>query len=340
MPISVSCSQCRKALAAPDKYAGRSVKCPGCAAPIAIPAARSDDDDPLGFAGGGDGPLVASVGGKAVDPGGRDDGVTPAVLELRREPGWAGVIGGLNNIWIGSSLQVLGVTTVVLILGLLVSLGSGTAALASGDERHLFQGGKVTALLVPGCMLVFVVGGILLRLVGFCRCLATPAGSGAWVLALLALGCELAALTGSSIGIIGPFLIPALGALGNLAAGLASFVGLVILLVYLRQVGAALAARAIPARVLHFVLWLVLGGVVGFPALLGTGFGMIYIANAAGRGSALAYLAIPGILLIVLTVVALPLTLLIKYLGTLSLVADEIGKRTGQGRSRGRRSTG
>lgn len=38
MPIEVRC-QCGKRLKAPDKYAGRSVKCPGCEQPIAIPAA-------------------------------------------------------------------------------------------------------------------------------------------------------------------------------------------------------------------------------------------------------------------------------------------------------------
>ena len=36
MPIAVSC-QCGKKFAAPEKLAGKSVKCPGCTQPIAIP---------------------------------------------------------------------------------------------------------------------------------------------------------------------------------------------------------------------------------------------------------------------------------------------------------------
>lgn len=38
MPIPVRCA-CGKSVAAPDKYAGQTVKCPGCGAPLAIPAA-------------------------------------------------------------------------------------------------------------------------------------------------------------------------------------------------------------------------------------------------------------------------------------------------------------
>ena len=38
MPIDVRCN-CGKKLRAPDKYAGRNIKCPGCEQDIAIPAA-------------------------------------------------------------------------------------------------------------------------------------------------------------------------------------------------------------------------------------------------------------------------------------------------------------
>src|SRR5688572_29659708 len=36
MPIRVECGSCHKAFAAPDKYAGKTVKCPGCSSPISI----------------------------------------------------------------------------------------------------------------------------------------------------------------------------------------------------------------------------------------------------------------------------------------------------------------
>ena len=36
MPIRVECGHCRKAFAAPDRFAGKAVACPSCRAPIAI----------------------------------------------------------------------------------------------------------------------------------------------------------------------------------------------------------------------------------------------------------------------------------------------------------------
>ena len=55
MPIAVRCA-CGKSIAAPDKYAGQTVKCPGCGAPLAIPAAGS------GTAGSGAAAKPASAG--------------------------------------------------------------------------------------------------------------------------------------------------------------------------------------------------------------------------------------------------------------------------------------
>lgn len=41
MPIPVRCSNCDKGLGIPDKYAGKTVKCPACKAPLKVPAAKS-----------------------------------------------------------------------------------------------------------------------------------------------------------------------------------------------------------------------------------------------------------------------------------------------------------
>ncbi len=39
MPLTVQCEKCGKRLQAPDALAGKRVKCPGCGAPVAVPAA-------------------------------------------------------------------------------------------------------------------------------------------------------------------------------------------------------------------------------------------------------------------------------------------------------------
>jgi len=43
MSIRVECGGCGKGIKAPDKFAGKSAKCPGCGESIAIPAGQTDD---------------------------------------------------------------------------------------------------------------------------------------------------------------------------------------------------------------------------------------------------------------------------------------------------------
>jgi hypothetical protein len=327
MTISIQCPGCQRTLRVPDHYAGRKAKCPGCSAPITIPAA-GDDANPFGFTAAG-GPLVGSVGGRAVDaPPEEDERVSADLDRMRKMSGWQGVAGGLNNIWLGTGLQVLGLTTVVLVASALLGMSSGVAYVASGPDSAVPPtGSTISALLVPTCMVVFVLGGTILRLVGFVRCLATPRTSGAWLLALLALLSEVALLLGGGVATTGSLLTPLLGVLGYTGLGIGSIAGLVFLLLYLRQIGVALAAKPITARVRHFVLWLLVGGPVGL-LLLGISLGMMMLAARGGPNSSLGIVGIPGCGCFFVTLLALPLTLLTKYLGTISLVADELKKRT------------
>jgi hypothetical protein len=46
MPIDVTCGACGRAINAPDKLAGKKVKCPQCATIVAVPAPRSADTPP------------------------------------------------------------------------------------------------------------------------------------------------------------------------------------------------------------------------------------------------------------------------------------------------------
>ena len=45
MPIAVQCSNCQKGMGVPSKYAGKTVKCPDCKAPLKIPAAAGSAGD-------------------------------------------------------------------------------------------------------------------------------------------------------------------------------------------------------------------------------------------------------------------------------------------------------
>ena len=42
MPIKVTCDECSKTINAPDKSAGKTAKCPGCQAPLKIPALEDE----------------------------------------------------------------------------------------------------------------------------------------------------------------------------------------------------------------------------------------------------------------------------------------------------------
>lgn len=46
MPIAVTCSACQKKINAPERYAGKRAKCPGCGAAIAIPVASAAPPPP------------------------------------------------------------------------------------------------------------------------------------------------------------------------------------------------------------------------------------------------------------------------------------------------------
>lgn len=47
MPIVVQCNSCKKKIKAPDKFAGKRVKCPGCQSVLAIPAASQGAASPM-----------------------------------------------------------------------------------------------------------------------------------------------------------------------------------------------------------------------------------------------------------------------------------------------------
>ena len=46
MPIPVKCENCQKGLGIPSKYAGKTVKCPACKAPLKVPSAEAESGRP------------------------------------------------------------------------------------------------------------------------------------------------------------------------------------------------------------------------------------------------------------------------------------------------------
>ncbi len=51
MPIAVQCGSCQKQFQAGDHLAGRTVKCPGCQTPLAIPGPQTTPQQPAAASG-------------------------------------------------------------------------------------------------------------------------------------------------------------------------------------------------------------------------------------------------------------------------------------------------
>jgi hypothetical protein len=318
MPIRLQCPGCHKTLTIPDKYAGRSSKCPGCGARIDIPAAGGDGGNPFGFAGSGSPQLIGTVAGRSVAS---DDIVeeneSPAVLQMRRAYGWQYVAGGLNNIWFGTGLFVLALVTVPVILVLALSVDTSTT-----------QGGAMAIAGFVGylCIVGLVLIGAIVRLVGFFRCVKVPGASGAKLWAIIALLAELAPLAAIGIVLIAALFKFELGWLATLLIAPAGLVGLTALLLMLRQIGVAIGSKPLSRRLVKFLYWLGGGIVAGF--LL---FGCAGIASLIGQGRS----ADPGPLRfgdlgVILSCVNVIVALVVftKYLGLLATASDEIKKRT------------
>ncbi len=339
MPIQFACPKCKRPITVDDRYAGRSSRCPGCSAAIAVPAAADDDDNPFGF---GDGPLVTSVGGKAVAASQPEDEAASAeVARLRQEPGWQTVNAGLKNVWLGTGLQVLGVTTVLLVLGIVVSTGATfmsrvTVAAEGGDPDMVGRAGssRMGEYIVNGTVGVFVLAGTVLRLLGFVRCLAVPPPLGAKGIVAGMLLCELvpfAAISGSLLDLVEVLkparVLPLLfswTSFGIIAADL--LIGVALLVVLMRRIGVRLGSKDLPRFVTRFVYWLIGGLLIAGMATCGFKFWMDSMAGQRVT-SYLPFFALLGLILLDATIA---LILLIKYLGVLTLTTDELRKRTGK----------
>jgi len=330
MSITFQCPRCRKPLKVPDDYAGRNCKCTGCSATLTVPpASHADDANPFGFSSSQQ--MIGSVAGRSVGSAAteEDNDDSPARLHLRQAYGWQSVAGGLNQIWLGTCVQVLSATVVFLMMVALLLTGAKfLERINEGVDSPVDPRGAVgvAGLAGVGCVAILVLIGLGLRLVGFFRCLGTPKASGTRGLAFMAVGCELATLGGTLLSSVGGYLYPVLGWIGNIVGLTASLGGVVFLLLFLHKVGLAVGSRQLPARVRHFATWFV-GGLMGLVLLSGVSYGMIVAHKIL---SALIVLSFPGVLLFFVTLIGIPLTIFMKYLGTIAIASDELKKRTGR----------
>lgn len=124
MFIRFTCPNCQKILKVGDKFAGKTSKCPGCAAPVTVPeildvlpadAPVELDDSPVAVQGAGGTPAASNP----QDQFQFDTGDEPA--PRRRAP--SNVSAGLLNMLIGGTIGVVGL--VVTIYSLVAAMDKG-----------------------------------------------------------------------------------------------------------------------------------------------------------------------------------------------------------------------
>ncbi|OAI54968.1 hypothetical protein AYO44_13845 [Planctomycetaceae bacterium SCGC AG-212-F19] len=323
------------------------------------------NDNPFGFAG--DGPLVHSVGGRAVAvPAKEDEAVSAEQSRLRQAAGWESIARGLGNVWMGTNLLVGGLLIFALVYvvsevtrGFVlkgIQAGGGEvgdlADSTSSAVRLIIYGGGALFLLMT-------LAGSVCRIYGLLRCMAGPGAargrllaSGAALFDILALVALVILIAGLAVdGLhdgLRRLLLLTLTILGRIrpgsdfpwiplgmAAG-AGLTGLACLLLFVRRVGLALLVKQLTLRVRSFAVWCAVALV-----LSGTAYGArewvmnMYEDKLIAEGyraanSTLARVAsfiYYGAMGIHVTML---IVLLLKYLGLLSFTTDELRKRTGR----------
>jgi hypothetical protein len=319
MPIRLTCPRCNKPLQVDDRYAGRPILCPGCRStvtattPAITPQAAGDEFDFYVQ------PAAAGAGAQRI--AGPDAAA------------WQSLRGALGNVWLGSGLQVLAVTVVYLVAAIVFNAGARMATQKASPFADDEPAGAAPGIADRGvdlAVLGTLLAGTLIRLVGFFRALSTPAESGAKGLAVAMLACELMLLTAVGASAAGVLLLDPLILLAGLgAAGMAALAGLLVQLFFLNQIGSALHSKLLPAKLWNFVWWLI-GGAVAAVAIIGTNLGLNAVLGAGALSRVFAFMPCIGTLLVIGVLVGAALTVLIKYLGLLTVASDEIRKRVGK----------
>jgi hypothetical protein len=334
MSIRFSCPKCKGTLNVPDQFAGKRSKCPKCTASVNIPkgSPSGDNGDPFAFGGGGK--LVSSAGHIDLSEAPLSPEDEPLKIDPRSDEAgsWRTVSKGLNNVWLGTCLIALGLTTVMLVAGLIFFTGAQFVALVA-DAAANGEGAPAPArkpiilianLVVAGLILLFVGFGALLRSIGFVRTLWIPEGTTNWFLALLCIPAELLLMGGMALTGVGMLLIDVfLTGLGLAGFALGFFPGVLFLMLYMRGVGSALRSKVLPGQAMRYFIWLLLGFVYLFATFGGYALVSYFSEGRGGMGSLLFLAGYGGSFIVFLV-------WLMKYLGVLAQGMDDIRKRVGK----------
>lgn len=294
MFIRFTCPSCQKMLKVGDKFAGKTSKCPGCAAPVTVPAfsdvplddfattssapyrnppPRPPAADPFSFDATAH-QQNGQRGGGSFDQ--IDDSPGLSAVPAR----WRGVQGGLGMVRTGTicHLIALGIFLFMFLMVFFAGMqtfaalatrpqgqyrtfdrvprAGGESPSAAADAGWLILGGVLLTMVVIGS---FTLIGTILRIIGLARCAGVPAESGAGGLAIATLIAELAPYAAMCLGCGLSLIHEQLGNLMSLVQLVAGICAIVCFLLFLRQVGIALGSQPLQARVLNYVLWLVAG---------------------------------------------------------------------------------
>jgi hypothetical protein len=180
MPISVSCRSCGKKMKAPDSFAGKRVKCPGCGKPLAVPASAAEppppppeDDNPFGS--------MYAPGTAAAAAHTEEQTGEPQFPGTR--PGWTRVRTGLNLLRIAVVFRSF--VTMAMILWLVIAFVADKPFFKEADkEGKIERYSKLSADIARPAMNLLAMP---LTVLGLMLCVGAPMAKGAKLLALLAL---------------------------------------------------------------------------------------------------------------------------------------------------------
>jgi hypothetical protein len=321
MSISLQCPGCRRILTVPVQMAGQQARCSACTKLFLVPALTTP---PVPTAAA----PVASFDFTDPNPDAKFnfEAESPQDQSYRDYDGdpaaWRSTAAGLKNLWLGSSIQLLALlgylAGMIFVQVLAVNVAEGFDKFAAsragrGQDDSVIVIGETAAYWL---MVVGTLAGGALRVAGLGRCLAVPSESGGKALVAGALLSEVGAwIAAASLYL--PYVakngFPLLLMIGY---GGAVLLSLILLLVFLAQLGAAFDSRQLPRRVLNFAIWVVAG-----PAAIG----LIFVAGALFRGAG--YVPVGFGLFQLLAIILTPCILIFKYLGLLSLASEEIRRR-------------
>jgi hypothetical protein len=331
MPISLQCPGCRQVLTVADQMAGQQAQCSACRTMFIVPGGYAA---PVAAATGG-APFTFGAPAGPAPKGGLNFQAAPQDQSYKEvaenKSGWKGVAAGLKHVWLGSAIQALGIAFLIVVRVAQAALAGGLGTegvLAEPEKKQAVEVlGWFNNSTVLGVVTVVLLAGAVVRLLGYLRCVLVPAALPMVLGAANLLG-EAGVLLGSIAFLISGHRSPSETLIGQSGIQIGAGLGVVLLLLFVHQVGAALDSRSMQRRAINFAIWIFVGPAI----MLGTLYGTAALRSFMGRdGGALGPSLGWGTLVFNLgMMVGVPILMLFKYLGVVSLGAREVRRRVVQ----------